>query len=395
MLKSVSEEVTEEIFHGVAAPVIAVSVTVTVLVIVRILAGSLLATLTILRSLICAFFGSGCSFIFVLGGGLGFGFNRDIDFHLFALTVDVETKDGTGLGIGDHLDKVFRAGDDGIIYLGDDIMGLDACTGCRSIFGNFVNNCAGFDAGDVGSFFRHGGNRDTDIRLQDVAVFNDAGDNASDAVDRNCKADVVNGSLAGIAGRRVLCVGDADDFAIFIEESTAGVAGVDGTVGLDETHGGAGAHSDAAAECADNAACKGEGQLAERVADGENRIADAKGIGIAQSDRLKTFGLNFKNRDIVALIIADDFGIVGFVVIGGNGDLLGICYDVVVGENVTVRGDDETGAGSLESVTVAVTAGGLTADGDTDGGVDILLINFGRSERLPVFCESSAIAAGC
>ena len=53
---------------------------------------------------------------------------------------------------------------------------------------------------------------------------------------------------------------------------------------------------------------------------------------------------------------------------------------MVVGQDITVAGDNEAGARGLIGVTVTVAAGGFTADGDTDGGIDVLLIEVCRGE---------------
>ena len=175
-------------------------------------------------------------------------------------------------------------------------------------------------------------------------------------------------------------IGDADNLAAGIEEGAAGVAGVDGAVGLNEAHGGAGLGLNIPAQGADNTAGQGEGQLAEGVADGVDVLADAQRVGIAQGNRLQILSVNLDDGDVVACIITDDLCIVGVVIIGRDRDGLGTADDVVVGENIAVAGDDETGAGGLVGVTVTVAAGGFTADGDADGGVDVLLIEICRGE---------------
>ena len=48
---------------------------------------------------------------------------------------------------------------------------------------------------------------------------------------------------------------------------------------------------------------------------------------------------------------------------------------MIIRQDITVRADDEAGTGGLIGIAVAVAACGFCADGDTDGGVDILFID--------------------
>ena len=137
---------------------------------------------------------------------------------------------------------------------------------------------------------------------------------------------------------------------------------------------------DVAAQGAHNAVGQGEGQLAEGIADGIDGVADAQFVGIADGDRLEILRLDFEDGDVVALVVADDLRVIGLVVKGRDSDGVGVLDDMVVCKDVPVLGDDEAGSCGLEGVAVTVTAVGLAAGGDTDGGIDILFIQIRRGE---------------
>ena len=79
---------------------------------------------------------------------------------------------------------------------------------------------------------------------------------------------------------------DADQFAVGVDERAAGVAGVDGGVGLDEVARLArvvGVRI-GAIECADNAARDGELEVAEGAAESEHGLAGMEFGGVAPGD---------------------------------------------------------------------------------------------------------------
>ena len=100
---------------------------------------------------------------------------------------------------------------------------------------------------------------------------------AADHVDRNREADADVAAGAREDGR-----GEADQFAPQVDQRAAGIAGIDGGIGLDEVLE-AVLIETAAAETADDA---GGHRIAqpEGIADGDDKVADFQFRGIAQGD---------------------------------------------------------------------------------------------------------------
>jgi hypothetical protein len=96
---------------------------------------------------------------------------------------------------------------------------------------------------------------------------------------------------------------DADHLAVEVEQRPAGVAGIDGDVGLDEGHIVLGGQ--VAALGADDA---GRGRVleAERRADGEHPFAHLEVRRRADLHRRQVIPSTFKQRDVAALVGADD-----------------------------------------------------------------------------------------
>ena len=125
-----------------------------------------------------------------------------------------------------------------------------------------------------------------------------------DGVGRHGEAD------AFVAGRLRVDGGvDADDFAGHIDERAAGVAGIDGGIGLEEVLELAGsAGLDGAVLAGDDAGGDGFGE-AERLADGDDPVADFDAVGVAHFDGgQRGVGLNLDDGDVGGLVDADDFG---------------------------------------------------------------------------------------
>ena len=83
----------------------------------------------------------------------------------------------------------------------------------------------------------------------------------------------------GVAG--VLGGHDAHHLAVQVHQGAAGVAGVNGGVHLDHVEGGA-LHVDGTVHAGYDALTHGEGQLTQRVADGQHRVAHVDIGGAAQ-----------------------------------------------------------------------------------------------------------------
>ncbi len=135
---------------------------------------------------------------------------------------------------------------------------------------------------------------------------------------------------------------DAGQVAIGIHQRAAGVARIDGRVGLDKvfvavkpqlvTPGGADdAHGDGLADT-------------KRVADGQGHIAHAQPFRAADSDRRQAFEVDLQHRKVGFRVAADHAG-QGFAAVAqGHDNLVGAGGHVVVGEDVAFRAHDHAGA---------------------------------------------------
>ena len=121
--------------------------------------------------------------------------------------------------------------------------------------------------------------------------------------------------VAALAGQAAADGGDrgvdADDLALEVDQRPAGVAGVDGGVGLDRVDVGAVAAAALVAGGhrpvlrADDAAGDGAGQ-AQRRADRHDRVADDDRVGVAERQRGEVLRVHPQHRDVVARRGPDD-----------------------------------------------------------------------------------------
>ena len=160
------------------------------------------------------------------------------------------------------------------------------------------------------------GRTDAEVRSQHAALRDELRDDAVDGVDGDGEPDA-RGDTAGADDRGV----DADESPGTVEEWAAGVSGIDGGVGLDEVFDvsaiGGGKRSTQRRDDAD-----GERLVeAERIADGENLLADLKIVTRADRDRAKLAGARVDAQDgqVVVRGDADEVGVVGVVVPEGDG----------------------------------------------------------------------------
>ncbi len=97
---------------------------------------------------------------------------------------------------------------------------------------------------------------------------------------------------------------------------------------------------------------RGHGRAdSERVAHGQDRVADAQGIGIAPLDgRQLVLRIDLQHRDVVLGVGADQRRGQLLAVVELDGDLLRVVDDMVVGDDVPVRRNDEAGAERLAAL---------------------------------------------
>ncbi len=180
-------------------------------------------------------------------------------------------------------------------------------------------------------------------------------------VNGNGKADACGGSA-----RRVNRGVDADYFAVRIDERAAGIAAIDGRVGLDgfvDESGLAGLHG--AAESADHASGQ-RGLKAEGIAYSQNFLSHLQAGGIAeiQKGQRFTFGIDLDQGYVIALIRANYFCGIARLVAEYHFDALRFLDDVKIGEDVAARIDYKTGARAFDGdgVHEEIVLGGFGED---------------------------------
>ena len=156
-------------------------------------------------------------------------------------------------------------------------------------------------------------------------------------VDRNGEADALGAGPHGHV--------DADHFAVDVQQRSAGIAGVDAGVGLDQVVVAlriADLHR--AVQGADDAA--GDGVLvAIGVAHGDDRFADHQiARGAERDDRQLLRHVDLDHRQVVDRIGGNQLGHVIVAVGQRDFDLLHAVDDVEVGDDVAALVDDDAGA---------------------------------------------------
>ena len=130
-----------------------------------------------------------------------------------------------------------------------------------------------------------------------------------------------------------------------IDQRPAGVAGVDGRVGLDEIFKGVDAQM-GATQGADDA--RGHGLTdTKRVADGQHHIAHLQVLGLAQHDDRQFVELDLEQGQVGVRVCADDLGCSASTVGQGDFDVVGVFDHMVVGEDVALGADDDAAAQPL------------------------------------------------
>src|ERR1019366_1732224 len=138
---------------------------------------------------------------------------------------------------------------------------------------------------------------------------------------------------------------DADQFTAMVDQRSAGVAGGDGRVGLDEVFVGFNAQVGATGG-ADNSHGHGFAD-AEGIADRESVVADLDLGRVADHDGRQSGSVDLEDGDIGLGIGADDAGFELALVGEGHFDVRGFVDDMIVGEDVTLGADDHAGAEPL------------------------------------------------
>ena len=150
------------------------------------------------------------------------------------------------------------------------------------------------------------------------------------------------------AGRRDDRGVDADHFAVEVEQRSAGIAAIDGGVGLNVIV--VRPRIDVAVARRDDAGGHGAAE-AERITDGDDPFAEPQLVGIAELHRLERLVAVHAQQSQVALgILADQIGLELGAVIEDDIDLVGVGDHVIVGDDQPGRIDDEAGAQRIDAV---------------------------------------------
>ena len=125
---------------------------------------------------------------------------------------------------------------------------------------------------------------------------------------------------------------DADDLTVAVDERPAGIAGVQGGVGLNQGHGAA-VDLHIPVDGGDDAVGIGAPEFhPQRIADGHHRIAYPQGFGIAELGGGQVLGINVQHRQIGHRVIAYGLGGESPVIGKEHRNFLGTADDVVIGD---------------------------------------------------------------
>ena len=209
---------------------------------------------------------------------------------------------------------------------------MQTCQLRRTVFGHGLNGrpCRNPELLGIPA---DGGYRQPNIGLGNITLFYKAFDLLPHIVDRNGKADVVDGCPGG---RGVFGVGDADDLPVKIKQRATGIAGIDGTVRLEQIHGYGVGKGHTPVLGADSPCGEGKGQLAQRITDGNDTVAHMDIIRVADNHRAEAPRIDLQNRQIVAFVAADQPGVVNTAVIHAHPDAIGAFDHMVVGDDIAI-----------------------------------------------------------
>ena len=209
---------------------------------------------------------------------------------------------------------------------------------------------------------------DAEVRARHVAFLHDSGDDALHGVRRDGEADAFDA-----VGNNLGTV-DADDLAVHVDERAAGVARVDGGVGLHELDARV-TVAERAVEGADNAARHAALELkAHRVADGNDGLADDRRVGVAEVGCRQVAVIDLHDGEVRERISTDELARQAAAVGQRDDELARAVDDVVVRYDVALAAvvledDAGTDALALDRVVEEVARDGLVGDAD-DGRSD-------------------------
>ncbi len=184
---------------------------------------------------------------------------------------------------------------------------------------------------------------DAEIAAADLPLLAQLRQDLLEGVDGNGEADVLGAVVDG--------AGDAHDPALQVDQGAAGVAEVDGGVGLQEVLERDVVDAERAALGADHAGGHGLVQV-ERVADHHHPVADPGAVAVAELQVLEAgAGIDLEQRQVGRRVGALDLrGVVAVAEM--DLDLRGAFDDVIVGDDQAVGRDDEAAAAGLGAIVL-------------------------------------------
>src|SRR5581483_154807 len=228
----------------------------------------------------------------------------------------------------DAVDWLAVGADDDIAGLEAGFLGRTRAVGGLEALHDGDADC--LEARGAGIFGADRGDRDADYGAADFAVLDDFVHHALG--ERDWDREAIARVVAGRARDRAV---DADHVAVSVDERTARVTGVDRRVGLQEVGDRVLGRQEAtevatiAALCAQDT--RGDGLAeAERVADGQDPLADLGVVVVAQVHDGKIVRLDLDDRNVGRRIAADDLGLEDALVIERHRDAVGVGDDVIV-----------------------------------------------------------------
>ena len=274
------------------------------------------------------------------------------------MTIDVDFL--ADRGVGDDARQILWFLDVLAVELDDDVARLDAGGFGRALVVDAGDQGAarGLDVEAFGDFVGDLLDADAEPAAAKLAELAQLIDHAGNRLRGHREADADRA-----AGRRNDQRVDADHVAIKIEQRAAGIAAVDGGVGLDVVV--VRTLADVAIARRYDARRDGAAE-AEGIADRDHPFAEPQLVGIAEPDRgqrLVRVRRKLQHREIGLLVDADQFRFELAAVVHDDGDFVGVRDDVIVGHDDAGGIDDEAGAQrcGLVRLQVATAATRTTA----------------------------------
>ena len=144
---------------------------------------------------------------------------------------------------------------------------------------------------------------------------------------------------------------DSDQFARSIHQRTAGVARIDGSIGLNEAFNRIGRLHGTRFGTDDSG--RNSGGETVRIADGQNPLADFELFAATHSDGLEVFGFDLDQSEIRVLVLSDDAAFILAIVVEFDQNLVSVFHNMVVGHDISVGSQDH-------ARTCAAALGGLS-----------------------------------